>query len=381
MGKYIHICKMCGKEFSDNYNNTHFCSRCCYDTFRKQNSKLKNVVCPICGKIFHQKTKNQIFCSVECRAKSTEKRVECTCDYCGKRFERKISEVEKNKHHYCSKECKENAMFWNFDDTEILKENFSKMSYKEMINIFSEPKTIDEIKRRAVYLGLTSSREWSDEEIKILIDNYSTKPMEEVQKLLPNRTKSSILGQAKIQNIKSFFYLNNIYSEEENKYIVENYLEKSNEEIGEYLGRSPNGIAQHLYSLGLYRPIEIKGYDNLSTYIRKRLTPWKNKVKKDNNCTCCLTGEKNNIVVHHIRGFNLIFNEVVNILDFPIYTDMSEYTQKQLDDFFNMFLSVQAYYNDYVCITENIHKQFHGIYGYGNNTKEQWEEFVNKYYT
>lgn len=44
------------------------------------------------------------------------------------------------------------------------------MSYKEMSenNIFSTFKTVAEISRRAIYIGITSSREWSIEEIKIL---------------------------------------------------------------------------------------------------------------------------------------------------------------------------------------------------------------------
>jgi archaellum biogenesis protein FlaJ (TadC family) len=31
------------------------------------------------------------------------------------------------------------------------------------------------------------------------------------------------------------------------------------------------------------------------------------------------------------------------------------------------------------CLKEDIHKLFHKYYGYGNNTMEQWNEFVKKY--
>lgn len=72
--------------------------------------------------------------------------------------------------------------------------------------------------------------------------------------------------------------------------------------------------------------------------------------------------------------------ETIDILNFPIYTDLNLYSQDKLDLFIKTFLDLQEYYGQYICITEAIHKQFHSLYGYGDNTKEQWDDFVNKYY-
>ena len=95
MRKYVHICKMCGKEFENNNKNSQFCSRQCYLTYRKENGKLKEKLCPICKKTFMPDYPNQIFCSIECRVKSTENKISCICEYCGKQFDRIKSEVEK----------------------------------------------------------------------------------------------------------------------------------------------------------------------------------------------------------------------------------------------------------------------------------------------
>ena len=378
MGKYIHICENCNSEFSDYSKNTRFCSRKCYESHRQNTRKTQIVICPICNKEFLQKHIDQIFCSNECKGKSREDRMECICEYCGVKFSRKKSEVIKNSKHYCSSTCRMNDMFWSDEDTCILIDNYKKLSYKEMSenNIFSVYKSVEEIKRRAKYIGITTSRNWSNDEIEILIKSYSYIDMEELQKLIPNRTSIAICRKAIILGLKSKFYLEHLYSDNENEYLKNNYLHKSNEELGKDLNRTPDGIAQHLLVLDLHRPTEIDSYKNLKNYIRCRLSSWRDSIRESCDFTCALSGERSNIVVHHIRSFNLLFNETIEIINFPLYDSISEYTQKQLDDFLLAFLDIQESYGEYICITQYIHDNFHRIYGYGNNTLEQWNDYI-----
>lgn len=380
MGKYNHICNNCKKEFSDYFENTKYCSRECMNKFKRNNGKLKYKNCKICGERFRPSYSGQIFCSVECRVKSTENKIECKCEFCGKSFFRIASEVNKNEHHYCSKKCHYNAIGWKDDEIEILRDNFGILSYKEMTNLFTPSKTIDEIKRKAIDLGLTHNREWSDEEIKILKENYSNVSCDDIRKLLPSRTASSIRGQARKYNLMSYYYSSRKYTEDEETYLKENYLYCTNKELAEHLNREESAIAQHLWVQGLYRPIDKRGYDTIAEHIRAKLIPWKIKFRSDNNYTCALTGSHSNIIVHHIRGLNLILEEAINKINFPIYEDIKEYSEDQLNELFNIYFELQEQYHSYICITEDIHKQFHNIYGYGDNTEEQWNEFVNQYY-
>ena len=45
----------------------------------------------------------------------------------------------------------------------------------------------------------------------------------------------------------------------------------------------------------------------------------------------------------------------------------------------NTFRKIQNKYPLGVCLTKDIYKEFHNIYGYGNNTKEQWDKFCLEY--
>lgn len=382
MTKKANICENCGIEFEPRSSTTRFCSRKCYEEHRQANRKTKMIVCPICKNGFLQVRPEQIYCSNECKHKSTENKTECVCEHCGKIFERKRSEVDKNKRHYCSNECRMADMFWSEEDTNILITNFGKLTYKEMSenNMFSTYRSIDEIKRRAIYVGITSSPDWSDEETDILKNNYSKVSMNELLIMLPKRTRASILGKARSYDLKSKYYLSRLYTNDELEYLKNNYLTKSNEELGRELNRTPLGIAQRLLILDLHRPTEIDNYKTLKKYIRCRLTPWRDRVRELNNYTCSLTGVRTNIIVHHIRGFNLLLYEAIKNLDLPIYEDISKYSQSQLDELLNEFLEIQESYHSYICINEDIHIEFHKEYGYGNNTEEQWNEFVNKYY-
>lgn len=380
MSKYQHQCLNCGKIFEDYYKTTKFCSRQCYDYNRSNNGKLKTLQCPICNNLFKQSYSGQQFCSVECRVKSTENKVQCVCDCCGKLFYRIQSEVERSNKHYCSMDCKRSSMYWGIEDTQILKENYGKLSYEQMINMFSVPYTVNEIKRRASYIGITANRQWTKDELNILIEKYSNNPIDEVMNLLPNRSLESIRGQAKLHNLKSYYYLSRKYTDEEVDYLKNNYLSKNNQELAVILNRTEKAIAHYLWSLDLHRPSELGSYKNLYAYVRQRMVPWRDKIKEQNNYTCAITGKRSNIVIHHIYGFNLIFNEAINNLDFQLHTNISEYSQSQLDCLVSEVLSLHEYYGKYICITEDVHNHFHSIYGCGNNTEEQWNEFINTYY-
>lgn len=376
-----HECINCGKTFSDYFKDTKFCSRNCYNNHRKERSALKVMECPVCGVPFRQKRTYSEFCSVECRVESTRNRVMCECDTCGVIFYRKISEVTKHTKHFCSPECRKTGLGWSEDDTQILIENYGFKPMNEILAMFSGKWNAEAIRRRAGYLGLCESRKWSELEEHLLVEYYSVVSIQELQEMIGTRTRSAILGKARQLGLFSHYYVSRNYTPDDDAFIIGNYLSMSNEEIAVELGRTESGISQRLYKLGLHRPTEICGYKHLRNYIRSRIVPWRDEYLLSKNYTCELTGSYRNVVLHHIRGFNLILQEALDLSGIEFYDDISKYSQDQLDTLFEEYVRLQDRYNQFICISEDVHKSFHGIYGYGNNTEEQWSDFVKQYYT
>jgi len=76
---------------------------------------------------------------------------------------------------------------------------------------------------------------------------------------------------------------------------------------------------------------------------------WREAVKQRFNRTCFITGKKSNLVVHHLDGWNA-------------------YPERRYD------------ITNGVLIHKEVHKLFHDIYGYGNNTEEQFNLFIREQY-
>ena len=76
------------------------------------------------------------------------------------------------------------------------------------------------------------------------------------------------------------------------------------------------------------------------------INEWRKQVYQRDNFICqhCKKQSEHDLVAHHLNGFDKFINERYDV-------------------------------NNGVTLCENCHKQFHHIYGYGNNTKEQFLDF------
>lgn len=83
--------------------------------------------------------------------------------------------------------------------------------------------------------------------------------------------------------------------------------------------------------------------------------------------------------IHHLQSFNLMLKETLDVLGIDkLKNKMSDYSAEELNVFLSTFLDVQNKYPISVPISANVHHYFHKLYGRGNNTLDQFYDFLSK---
>lgn len=276
---------------------------------------------------------------------------------------------------------KREKFFWSKEDIDILIENYGK-TYKEIRAILNNKYSESAIREKAIKLGLTTPRDWLDEEIEILTKYYSNIPKEEFLKMLPKRTDDAIVCMAMKLNVKSYQYLNEKYSDEEKQFIIDNHQYMTDYELSKALNKPLSGIQEQRRKLGIYYlNKDYSGYENIIKFLRGHIQEWKNKSLEDCNYQCVLTGSKD-FQIHHLYSFNMIVKETFEILEqkgLLKTNNIEDYSKEELDGVLKIFLEIHNNYPLGVCVRNDIHDLFHKIYGSGGNTEIQWELFVADY--
>lgn len=116
---------------------------------------------------------------------------------------------------------------------------------------------------------------------------------------------------------------------------------------------------------------------HIFVWLREEMKEW--KVESMRNCSykCVITNEPMD-VVHHVYSFNLIAKETLSSLYIPILESITDYSDNQLSLMKNKCIVLHNKYGLGVCLTKEIHKLYHNLYGYINNL-EQFEEFKVRY--
>lgn len=121
------------------------------------------------------------------------------------------------------------------------------------------------------------------------------------------------------------------------------------------------------------------GESEVLDFFRKNIKEWKIEVMKKYNNTCYLTNSKRDCVIHHLQGFNTIIKDSCDELNLPLYNKIKDYSIEDWEKLKEKVLSKHLVENG-ILLQRKVHNKFHSLYGKGNNTKEQFNEFIRKYY-
>ena len=198
--------------------------------------------------------------------------------------------------------------------------------------------------------------------------------MDEICRMLPNRTKDAIIIHAGILGLKSHMALTVFWNEADTQFLLDNWSSMTDEELCEYLNRNSHAILDKRLSLGLMRIDKNNTkYSDLNKFLRGKIYEWKVKSMEQCNYQCIFTGSKD-FQIHHTTNFGEIIIQTFKENDLE-YKEFSEYTNEELDYITKLFLKKHSEYPLGICIRKDIHKLYHNIYGKYNNTMKQWLQF------
>lgn len=277
---------------------------------------------------------------------------------------------------------KKESYFWTDEETEWLINNYNSATSQEIEAHYYPRHNLRAVQAKAQKMGLVQTHFWTPEEDNILKMYYTIKPLDEIYKLLPGRSYNSIVCRGQKLGVVSLRYTQEKYSEEQEKFIIDNFGKLSDQEIATILNKPLSGIQEKRRRLGLYVAAkDYSGYENVSKLLRGHLQEWKNKSMQRCNYQCVLTGSSD-FVIHHLYSFNKIFAETMEIIEqegIILSNRIEDYTEEELNYIIKRFQEVHNKYPLGICVRKDIHDLFHNIYGSGGNTSEQWDNFVRRY--
>lgn len=280
------------------------------------------------------------------------------------------------RYNYLGMEWNKTWEFWTDDELLIL-ETYDKL---EELKRHLPQKTENSIIIKANKIG-KYLRNWTDNELTILKNNYGQLQVSEFIHLLPNRNEQSVYSKANELGLKGLMGKYEIKDDQIIE-LFDNGMYPS--QISRELGITHNTVAFRLRRNGInFEPYVLSGDKNynwkggisqLSTYLRDKIRQWKNDSMINSNFKCVISGKRFD-QIHHLIGFDSILRETLELTDLPLYSKVNEYTEEELNVLKETCIELHQRYPLGVCLTKENHSDFHNAYGYGNNTPEQFYEF------
>lgn len=277
--------------------------------------------CLNCGSEFNGKPKQKC-CSRKCSNELMYGVNNVKCDFCGKEFRKSKSKTERSKRHYCSIKCKsehqktllkgENNPNFKKANTDIGCSNCGKV-----VNILNcNLKNSDGSVKKNIYC----SSECKAEHQKILLRGENNPKFRSVRCKCTQCDKEILRTPNYIKSKQNIFCSYKCWYD----YMSINMCGKNSHRFRHDISNEEREISRRF-----------EGYSF-----------WRREVFKRDKFTCQVCGDRKggNLNAHHLNSYNWDKDNRTNI-------------------------------DNGVTLCEKCHMYFHSNYGFGDNTKEQFEEF------
>jgi hypothetical protein len=252
---------------------------------------------------------------------------------------------------------------WSKEDNERFKELYPHYTNEELKELYYPTMTDHDLWTKASYMGVHKSEETMNRIHKIHGEN-----MYGVDSPLYGQTKSDETKN-KISLAKKGKYLgeNNYWFGKKRSLDQRLNLSKTFKLKGKWKGKDNPKFKGNIKTLS----------SELHRHLRRNIKEW--KIASMINCDykCVITGERMDII-HHLYSFNNIVEDTLYNLNLSYKQYLYDYTDEEIklieEECLRLHMKSLG-----VCLTNEIHKLFHSIYGFGNNTPEQFEEFKINY--
>lgn len=274
--------------------------------------------CEVCGIEFNGKPKQKC-CSRKCSSHLRKSpKIKVNCDNCEKLLEISNHEYKRSVRHYCNKECRY---------------EHQKETLKGENNPNFKNKTID---CRCSYCGNSISRyKWDKLTTKSFYCSQICKSLHQKETLKGENNPNFKSVKCECKNCNKDLYKTDYHINSRKNVFC------SRECLWDYMKENNKGENNPNYdeTLSQEHRIQHRITDDYSEW-RKRVYE-----KYDYTCQCC-NKKGYDIVAHHLDGYNWCIEKRTNI-------------------------------DNGVVLCKDCHIKFHSTYGYGNNTKEQFNEFIS----
>lgn len=214
---------------------------------------------------------------------------------------------------------------------------------------------------------------WTKEEEKYLIDNYSNKSWNELLSVLSRHTKQQLIDKAHYIGIRR----ERVWAFQDIQLLKTNYARFTNlEDAYLFFNKkySVKQIQKKAHSLHLImREFLPSDYDRIINLLRSNNSEWKRQIIIQNNRQCVFTGSKD-FDVHHIIPFHVLFHKALEILNIDVSKDVI-IDNNMTRQICTRFYELQNQPNTGVCINKKIHSLFHNLYSFNQSTEQDWYVF------